>query len=163
MILFRSKTLALAACLCTLVSSEPGFRPRHNPHNVWVTVDASGDAQTITPAVSGTKTISGAPEYVTQTSVYTMTTAEGVVRTSTGMAPVATATAISGAGAFFQCGNFQGLDAPFCQPRRGSVLRPGDTYYSKSRMLTPKACLDSIGKRWRLIRSSHLGHDTIRQ
>ncbi|KAI3391148.1 hypothetical protein diail_7815, partial [Diaporthe ilicicola] len=129
MILPRLKSLALVAWLSTIVSSERGPHPRHNPHNIWVTVDAGGDAQTITPSVSGTRTVSGAPEYVTQTSVYTLTTASGMVRTTTGMAPVATAMASSGAGAFYKCGNFQGSDAPFCQPRRGSVLRPGNTYY----------------------------------
>ncbi|KAJ0108343.1 hypothetical protein J7T55_005320 [Diaporthe amygdali] len=129
MIFFRSEPFALAACLYTCVSSEPVIHPRHNPHKVWVTVDASGDAQTITPSVSGSTTVSEAPAYVTQTSVYTLTTASGVVRTSTGIAPVATATASSGAGAFYQCGNYLSWDAPFCQPRRGSVLKPGITYY----------------------------------
>ena len=51
--------------------------------------------------------------------------------TSTGMAPVATATAAFGAGAFVECSNYQGWDTPFCLPRRGSVLKPGSTYYGK--------------------------------
>jgi len=129
MIILRPALLALAACVCTCISSEPALVPRHNPRKIWVTVDANGDAETITPSISGTRTVSGAPEYVTQTSVYALTTAEGMVQTSTGMAPVATATARSGAGAFFQCRNYLGWDAPFCQPRRGSMLRPGNTYY----------------------------------
>ncbi|KAG8159394.1 hypothetical protein KVR01_011055 [Diaporthe batatas] len=129
MIAFRPTLLALAVGVCTCVSSESALVPRYNPGKIWVTVDTNGDAQTITPSMSGTRTISGAPEYVTQTSVYALTTAEGMVQTSTGMAPVATATAPSGAGAFFQCRNLLGLDAPFCQPRRGSLLRPGNTYY----------------------------------
>lgn len=132
MILFRPVLLALAACLCTCASSAAELAPRHNPRKIWVTVDANGDARTITPSVSGTRTVSGAPEYVTQTSVYALTTAEGMVQTTTDMAPVATATASSGAGAFFQCRNYRGQDAPFCQPRRGSVLRPGNTYYGGS-------------------------------
>lgn len=131
MILFRPTLLALAACVCTCVSSEPDLVPRYNPKKIWVTVDGNGNAQTITPSTSGTRTVSGAPEYVTQTSVYALTTAEGMVQTTTDIAPVATPTASSGAGAFFQCRNHLGLDAPFCQPRRGSVLRPGSTYYGK--------------------------------
>lgn len=129
MILFRPTLLALAVCICTCVSSEPALVARYNPRKIWVTVDANGDARTITPSVSGTKTVSGAPEYVTQTSVYALTTADGMVQTTTDIAPAATATASSGAGAFFQCRNYHGSDAPFCQPRRGSVLRPGNTYY----------------------------------
>lgn len=132
MILFRPTLLALAASLCTYASSEPVLDPRHNPRKIWVTVDANGDARTITPSISGTKTESGAPEYVTQTSVYALTTGYGMVQTTTDIAPVATATASSGAGAFFQCRNYRGTDAPFCQPRRGSVLRPGNTYYGTS-------------------------------
>lgn len=129
MVILRAALLALAACVCTCVSSEPALVPRYNPRKIWVTVDADGAAQTITPSVSGTRTVSGAPEYVTQTSVYALTTAEGMVQTLTGMAPVVTATARSGAGAFLQCRNLLGLDAPFCQPRRGSLLTPGNTYY----------------------------------
>lgn len=143
MIIFRPAFLALAACICTCVSSEPALVPRHNPRKIWVTVDANGDAETITPSISGTRTVSGAPEYVTQTLVYALTTAEGMVQTSTGMAPVATATARSGAGAFFQCRNYLGWDAPFCQPRRGSMLRPGNTYYGGSMPTAIRNCIES--------------------
>ncbi|ROV94082.1 hypothetical protein VMCG_08260 [Cytospora schulzeri] len=128
---FRPSLLLLFSWLYTLaVSSEPILPRQGNPQNVWVTIDASGGASTITPSVSSaSKTISGAPEYVTATSVYIMTTASGIIQTSTGMAPVATATASSGAGAFVACSNYQGWDEPFCLPRRGSVLKPGVTYY----------------------------------
>lgn len=164
MVFFRPEHFALAVCLYTCVSSEPVIHPRHNPHKVWVTVDASGDAQTITPSVSGSTTVSAAPAYVTQTSVYTLTTASGVVRTSTGVAPVATATASSGAGAFYQCGNYLGWDAPFCQPRRGSVLKPGITYYGKSRMFLSIDSLKYVisGLR-RLTIISYMGSNTFRK
>lgn len=118
----------------TPVSSEPILPRQGNPQNIWVTVDGSGSARTVTPTVSaaGSKlTISGAPGHVTATSVYMMTTASGIIQTSTGMAPVATAVAGSGEGAFVACSNYQGWDEPFCLPRRGSVLRPGDTYYGE--------------------------------
>lgn len=128
----RPSFLILAPWLHTLVvSSEPILPRQGNPQNVWVTIDASGSARTITPSVSASKTVSGAPEYVTDISVYTLTTASGLVQTSTGMAPVATATANSGAGAFVACSNYQGWDEPFCLPRRGSVLRPGVSYYGE--------------------------------
>lgn len=160
MILFRPAFLALATCVCTCVSSEPGLEPRHNPKKIWVTVDADGEARTITPSTSGTSTVSGAPEYVTQTSVYALTTGYGMVQTTTDIAPVATATASSGAGAFFQCRNYRGTDAPFCQPRRGSVLRPGNTYYGGS---TPIPGDERMGKDLGLIHNSHLGRNTIRE
>ncbi|KUI63869.1 putative membrane protein P31B10.04 [Cytospora mali] len=127
---FHPSFLIFASWLCTFaVLSEPILPRQGNPQNVWVSVDASGSARTITPSISASKTISGAPEYVTATSVYTITTASGIVETSTGMPPVATATTNSGAGAFVECSNYQGWDAPFCLPKRGSILNPGVTYY----------------------------------
>lgn len=130
MTLFRPIFLALSSWLYTTIVSTKLILPRQgNPQNIWVTIDASGSSRTITPSVSASQTISGAPEHVTATSVYKMITASGIVQTSTGMAPVATATAISGAGAFVACSNYQGWDEPFCLPRRGSVLKPGVTYY----------------------------------
>lgn len=132
MTLLRPGALFLASYLCIpVLSTEPILPRQGNPQNIWVSVDASGNAKTITPSVSASRTISGAPEYVTATSVYTLTTASGIVETSTGMAPVAKATDSSGAGAFVECSNYQGRDSPFCLPRRGSVLKPGDTYYGE--------------------------------
>ncbi|KAJ9133883.1 hypothetical protein NKR23_g10492 [Pleurostoma richardsiae] len=121
--------LLLAACVSASVIQMRDA----DPLDPWVTIDKSGSAKTIMPSattINGhTTTVSGAPDYVTRTSVYTLTTAVSQVVTSTGMAPFATATATSGAGAFPQCSNYQGFDAPFCLPRRGSVIAPGRSYY----------------------------------
>lgn len=132
MAFFRPLIWIIASWPYTFIASAERILPRQgNPQNIWVTIDSSGSARTITPSLSDSKTISGAPAYVTATAVYTMTTASAVVKTSTGMAPVATATASSGAGAFVECSNYQGWDTPFCLPRRGSVLETGSTYYGK--------------------------------
>ncbi len=102
----------------------------------WVTVDGSGNAATVTPAVSrvkdgGTATVSAPPAYLTQTSVFTLADG-GHTTTATGLAPFATASGPGPAGAFFACDNYQGVDSPFCLPRRGSQLSPGRTYYGES-------------------------------
>lgn len=128
----RPISLILTSWLCILFVSSELILPRQgNPQNVWVTIDPSGSSRTITPSVSASETISGAPEYVTAISVYTMTTSSGVVQTSAGMPPVVTAMSSSGAGAFVACSNYQGWDEPFCLPRRGSILKPGVTYYGE--------------------------------
>ncbi len=101
----------------------------------WITVDANGGAATVTPIVttinSAPTTFSNPPSYLTQTSVYILSDG-GHTTTSTGLAPVASATGTSQAGAFFACSNYQGVDSPFCLPRRGSQLFPGVTYYGES-------------------------------
>ncbi|KAI0536802.1 hypothetical protein GGR58DRAFT_474208 [Xylaria digitata] len=96
----------------------------------WVTVDAEGQASTVTPVlstISGTPTvISGAPHDVTAT-VFTYTS-YGKVVTSTGASPDPTATSQS-AGSFAVCSNLDGAMAPWCTPENNSTLYVGTTYY----------------------------------
>ncbi|GAB1315409.1 hypothetical protein MFIFM68171_05619 [Madurella fahalii] len=100
----------------------------------WVTVDPSGVASTVTPAVITTQghraTVLEAPSSLISTATYTISP-DGRPSTYTGLAPVAEATGSTEAGVFLACGNDNaiGPDAPFCQPRRGSTLHPGRTYY----------------------------------
>lgn len=106
----------------------------HDAPSPWVTVDASGQARTITPTVTSVNgaatTISPPPDALTQTVTYTLSpTSAAAAATSTGPPPVATASSSSGAGAFLACNVYQGVDAPFCQPQSGSQLNPGKTYY----------------------------------
>lgn len=102
-----------------------------NPTDVWVSVDQSGNPQTVTPVlttVSGTPTvISGAPYDVTGT-VFT-TTANAAVTTSTGV-PQPVATGAGGGGAFALCHNTAGDFAPFCEPKNNDTIYPGATHYS---------------------------------
>ncbi|KXX82745.1 hypothetical protein MMYC01_200837 [Madurella mycetomatis] len=100
----------------------------------WVTVDPSGVASTVTPAVITTQghraTVLEAPSSLISTATYTISP-DGRLSTYTGLPPVAEATGSTEAGVFLACGNENnvGPDAPFCQPRRGSTLHPGRTYY----------------------------------
>ncbi|ORY70247.1 uncharacterized protein BCR38DRAFT_421515 [Pseudomassariella vexata] len=98
---------------------------------LWVTVDSDGKPSTVTPirtTISGTPTLlSGAPNKLTAT-VQTHTI-HGQVTTSTGAAPLATATAAGGAGSFEICTNESGPLAPWCIPTDGMPLYPGSTYY----------------------------------
>lgn len=138
-----SRAIAAGAWLLLLSVSTTGAsvvqrrQGLGNANNIWITVDASGSARTVTPTpttVNGAvSTISGPPEYLTKTSVYTLTKSSSVVTTSTGAAPFATATGTgtSDAGAFLQCSNYQGVNSPFCLPAAGSVLAAGRTYYGK--------------------------------
>jgi hypothetical protein len=104
---------------------------------VWVTVDASGSASTITPAVITTEghkaTVSPAPSSLLTTATYTLSPA-GRASTYTGLAPVASATGTgdSVAGVFPACDSNAdvGPVEPFCLPKAGSELHPGKTYYS---------------------------------
>lgn len=112
----------------------------------WVTVDPSGVASTVTPAVITTQghraTVLEAPSSLISTATYTVSP-DGRLSTYTGLPPVAEATGSSEAGVFLACGseNNVGPDEPFCQPKRGSTLQPGRTYYSMAplRPLSPKA------------------------
>ena len=101
----------------------------------WVTVDASGSATTITPTVStvngAATTISPPPDALTKTGTYTLSPTGGQETTSTGLSPIATASSSNGEGAFLACTVYVGVDAPFCQPKAGSQLNPGKTYYSE--------------------------------
>ncbi|KAI1392938.1 uncharacterized protein F4822DRAFT_392635 [Hypoxylon trugodes] len=123
-----------AALLFSLASAVPNVRPRDTTDAAlqpWVTVNDDGKPSTVTPVlstVSGTPTvISGAPHDLTAT-VFTETS-YGKVSTSTGTAPMATATGGEGAGSFQACHNKDGDGAPWCQPTAGSPLYPGVTYY----------------------------------
>ncbi|KAF3006173.1 hypothetical protein E8E14_008734 [Neopestalotiopsis sp. 37M] len=129
----RSTTsLAAIAFLATSVFSMPNIRARTTDGlTPWVTVDDSGTASTVTPYVTTvdgvTSTVSAAPNDITGT-VFTQTS-YGKITTSTGSAPIATATATDGAGSFGVCNNKDGADAPWCSPNDGSNLYPGTTYY----------------------------------
>lgn len=105
----------------------------HAAPSPWVTVDASGIATTITPTVTtingAATTVSPPPDSLTKTGTYTLAPASAAVTTSTGLPPVATASSSNGDGAFLACTTYQGADAPFCQPKSGSQLKPGNTYY----------------------------------
>ncbi|KAK3332850.1 hypothetical protein B0T19DRAFT_112435 [Cercophora scortea] len=99
----------------------------------WVTVAPDGSAQTITPITTTTNnmrtTISPAPDSLLAIATYTLSPSAGAT-TYTGLAPVATATdTASPAGAFLACNTGPDVDAPFCLPKRGSSLYPGQTYY----------------------------------
>ncbi|KAI1459934.1 hypothetical protein F4805DRAFT_36721 [Annulohypoxylon moriforme] len=120
------------ALLFSIASAAPNLHPRQTDSALapWVTVDADGKPSTVTPVlstVSGTTTIiSGAPHDLTAT-VFTETN-YGKVSTSTGTAPMATATG-GDAGSFPICHNKDGDNAPWCQPTDGASLYPGTTYY----------------------------------
>ncbi|KAK3898164.1 hypothetical protein C8A05DRAFT_38254 [Staphylotrichum tortipilum] len=104
---------------------------------VWVSVDASGSATTITPAVITTEghltTVSTAPDDLRGTATYTLSPG-GRASTYTGVAPVAKATGTAAGsleGVFPACGAEAnvGVVEPFCLPKAGSELHPGKTYY----------------------------------
>ncbi|KAJ9149187.1 hypothetical protein NKR19_g5743 [Coniochaeta hoffmannii] len=105
----------------------------HGAPSPWVTVDSSGQATTITPTVTSVNgaptTISPPPAALTETGTYTLSPTSAAVTTSTGLPPVATASSSNGDGMFLACNAYQGADAPFCQPKSGSKLNPGKTYY----------------------------------
>lgn len=101
----------------------------------WVAVNAAGGASTFTPIVTSTNgvttTLSQAPSYLLATGTYTLSPS-GTPFTTTGLAPVATATgAVGEAGNFLACNVYQSRFTPFCQPEDGTVLYPGWTYYSE--------------------------------
>ena len=101
----------------------------------WVTVDPSGVASTVTPAVITTEgqraTVLEPPASLLSTATYTLSP-NGHASTYTGLAPVASATGANDAGVFLACTTNQGIDEPFCLPKSGSTLHPGHTYYSTS-------------------------------
>ena len=124
-----------------LPGSGRGGNPAPAPVIPWVTVDPLGLARTITPTVfitDGARTTANQPpERLTSTVTYTLspggTNHPEQASTYTGLAPVASATGTTNdAGAFLECNLGQASDEPFCQPKRGSVLYPGRTYYGMS-------------------------------
>ncbi|KAL2264573.1 hypothetical protein VTJ83DRAFT_7083 [Remersonia thermophila] len=104
---------------------------------VWVTVDASGSASTITPGVITTEghraTVSQAPDALISTATYTLSPPGGRYTTYTGLAPAASATGANGSpeGIFPACDSNANVGPvePFCLPRAGSELVQGKTYY----------------------------------
>lgn len=99
----------------------------------WVTVDPSGTASTVTPAVTVsdgiTTTISAAPYHLTATSATKTEYAEVAGVATAGP----TATNAKGAGSFLECNNVDGTYAPFCEPTQNSSLYLGTTYYGACR------------------------------
>lgn len=135
-------TIAATLLLCQPASAlpnEPAMARRQDKvdpaPSVWVSVGSDGAAHTITPVVtvaSGkTTTISAPPSSLTKTATYTLSPS-GHASTLTGAPPVATAKDETGEGQFLACQVYQGDGAPFCQPREGSLLNPGDSYYGKA-------------------------------
>ena len=99
----------------------------------WVTVNESGQPKTITPVlttISGTPTVISPAPYVLTGSVFTETD-NGDVKTTTGAAPLPTATNSQGAGVFDVCKNQNGDFKPFCMPSNNATLYPGSVYYGK--------------------------------
>lgn len=130
--MLRTVPFAALAVLATSAAAMPNVHPRATTTtdslSPWVTVADDGTRSTVTPVlttIDGTATvISGAPNDLTAT-VFTQTN-NGDMTTSTGTAPMATATDSDGAGSFLLCRN---SDTLFCQPSDGSTLNPGTTYY----------------------------------
>lgn len=107
----------------------------------WVTVDLQGLANTVTPTITGNDgkptTYGDAPESLTATGVWTLLPQSATPTTSTGLPPVATA-AQNGVGSYLACEVYASTpDAPFCQPKSGTQLRPGLTYFSSSLLFLP--------------------------
>ncbi|KAI1378868.1 hypothetical protein F4677DRAFT_443350 [Hypoxylon crocopeplum] len=131
--MYTSTSVTAAALLFSLASAVPNIRSRQTDAALepWVTVNEDGKPSTVTPVlstISGTPTvISGAPHDLTAT-VFTETN-YGKVSTSTGSAPIPTATDSEGAGSFPVCQNKGGDHAPWCLPTEGTPLYPGITYY----------------------------------
>lgn len=120
--------------LLSLAAATPALRPRAAV-NDWVTIDEDGSPHTLTPSVTtsdgAVRTISGAP-YMLTGSVFTVSS-ESSLTTSTGSPPPPEARATDGAGGLFAvCHNRVGKDGPFCEPRAGSDLSIGRTYYGES-------------------------------
>ncbi|KAL2200143.1 hypothetical protein P885DRAFT_73976 [Corynascus similis CBS 632.67] len=129
--------LAAVAALvqCAFALPQAGITAARPPI-AWVTVDPSGAARTITPDVITTEghraTVSEAPSELRSTATYTLSP-DGLASTYTGLAPVASATGTGGslAGIFPACDSNAdvGPFEPFCLPKDGSELHPGETYY----------------------------------
>ena len=97
---------ASAVILPRQAQTTPGLQP-------WVTIDANGNAATITPTLVQNN---GAPS---------------AVSTFPGQLTAApTANAANGAGSFLTCSNRNGQFAPFCTPQDRSRLEVGKAYYS---------------------------------
>jgi hypothetical protein len=102
----------------------------------WVTVGPDTTAVTVTPTVTGTdgKTTTNGdpPESLTTTGTYTLLPLTAAPTTSTGLPPVATASS-DGTGTYLACDDYASHpDYPFCQPKTGTQLTPGITYFGQS-------------------------------
>jgi hypothetical protein len=85
----------------------------------------------VTTVNGAASTVSPAPYLLTGT-VFTITSGSQVATTTASLQPPPTAASSNGGGGIFAvCNNQQGVDSPFCQPRAGSDLSVGKTYYGK--------------------------------
>jgi hypothetical protein len=139
------RQLAVAAGLLQHALALPQAGTTADPAPVpWVTVDATGSAETVTPRVITTQghraTLSEAPSSIRSTATYTLSPS-GHPSTYTGLAPVASATGTDAslAGVFPACDAEANVGPvkPFCLPKPGSELHPGKTYYSESSRSAP--------------------------
>jgi hypothetical protein len=101
---------------------------------LWVTVDASSVAHTITPTVTSVNgavtTLSGAPASLTAPTAFVLT--KGTSSSTTTLSPpVATATTDrgSGQGTFLVCNNVKGSFAPMCQPQDGVLMGAQNAFF----------------------------------
>lgn len=111
----------------------------------WVTVGSDTIAVTVTPTVTGsdgkTTTYGNPPESLTTTGTYTLLPLSAAPTTSTGLPPVATASS-DGTGTYLACDDYASTqDAPFCQPKSGTQLTPGNTYFGQSPLPSPSTDL----------------------
>jgi hypothetical protein len=102
------------------------------PLSAWVVVNEAGIAATFSPIVRTTNgaatTDNPPPPTLMATATHTLLPS-GVATTSTGLAPVATATGKNHAGIFLACDKNQSPGGRFCQPVPGTVMYVGYTYY----------------------------------
>lgn len=131
------RRLAVAAALALPAFALPqnggGGEVAEPAPSAWVSIDQAGVVGVaVTPSVTtsnGAKvTLNPPPPSLIATGTYTLQP-NGQRTTSTGLAPVQTAAGPGSAGAVLACTDYQGVDKPFCAPRRGSILYPGQTYY----------------------------------
>jgi hypothetical protein len=124
--------------IAALLTIATGFHlePRQSPSTtlpLWVSVDASSVAHTITPTISAGSTISGAPESLTSPTPFVLT--KGTLSSTTTLPPpVATANTTRGApvGSFLACENQNDAFAPLCQPEDGVVLGVRNSFFGEA-------------------------------
>lgn len=131
-----ASTILGALALLPLISALPqATNVVGPPPKPWVTVDTHGVGITIVPEVA---TVNGAvtthnapPASLLVTATHTISPS-GRASTYTGLAPVQTVAGPDDAGTFLACTDYQSSIAPFCQPRDGAIMYPGENYYSPS-------------------------------
>ena len=125
---------AVAAIPAPQPAPTPVVDAREDKPNLdpWVTVNESGQPKTVTPVlttISGTPTVISPAPYELTGTVFTQTD-NGDVRTTTGPAPLPTATNAGGGGVFDLCRNTDADKlAPFCLPSDHATLYPDSVYY----------------------------------